>query len=293
LRRAIIVLTSAWLSACAAPPERFDVVLKAGRVIDPETALDAVRDVGIRGGVIARISQDPLSGSRDIDSRGYVVAPGFIDLHQHQQDAAAYRLKAFDGVTTVLELETGVPDIRQFIAVREGRSLIHFGAAASHEAARVVAWNLPIPSSTMGPAAGIPDPATGPVTNEPASSEQLGRILQLLRAQLDTGALGIGIGLEYTPGATRHEVIEIFRLAASRRMPIFIHLRSAGRLEPGSSIEAVSEAVAAAAITGAAVHIVHINSTCMRESPECLTMIEGARARGLDVTTEAYPYGPE
>jgi hypothetical protein len=72
---------------------------------------------------------------------------------------------------------------------------------------------------------------------------------------------------------------------------VYIHLRSAGRLEPGSSIESVGEVIAAAAITGAAVHIVHINSTCLRDSPECLSMVEGARARGLDVTTEAYPYG--
>jgi hypothetical protein len=67
-------------------------------------------------------------------------------------------------------------------------------------------------------------------------------------------------------------------------------VRSAGRVEPGSAIESLSEVIGAAAITGAALHIVHINSTCLRDSLECLSMIEGARARGLDVTTEAYPY---
>jgi dihydroorotase-like cyclic amidohydrolase len=67
-------------------------------------------------------------------------------------------------------------------------------------------------------------------------------------------------------------------------------MRSAGRVEPGSAIEAVGEVIGAAAITGASLHIVHINSTCLRDSLECLSMVEGARARGLDVTTEAYPY---
>jgi hypothetical protein len=67
-------------------------------------------------------------------------------------------------------------------------------------------------------------------------------------------------------------------------------MRSAGRVEPGSAIEATSEVIGAAAITGASLHIVHINSTCARDATECLSMIEGARARGLDVTTEAYPY---
>jgi hypothetical protein len=98
------------------------------------------------------------------------------------------------------------------------------------------------------------------------------------------------MGIQYTPGATRLEVIDMFRLAAQRSVPVYTHMRSAGRIEPGSSIEAVSEVIGAAAITGASLHIVHINSTCLRDSLECLSMVEGARARGLDVTTEAYPY---
>ena len=98
------------------------------------------------------------------------------------------------------------------------------------------------------------------------------------------------MGIAYTPGATRFEVIETFRLAAERRVPVFTHVRSTGRIEPGSSVEAISEVIAAAAVTGAALHIVHMNSSGARDAPECLRMVEGARARGLDVTTEAYPY---
>jgi len=67
-------------------------------------------------------------------------------------------------------------------------------------------------------------------------------------------------------------------------------MRSFGRIEPGSAIEATEEVIGAAAISGAPLHIVHVNSTCLRDTLECLSMIEGARARGLDVTTEAYPY---
>jgi hypothetical protein len=67
-------------------------------------------------------------------------------------------------------------------------------------------------------------------------------------------------------------------------------MRSFGRIEPGSAIESVEEVVGAAAISGASLHIVHINSTCLLDSLECLSLVEGARARGLDVTTEAYPY---
>ena len=269
--------------------QRFDLVLTGGRVIDPETGLDAVRNVGIRGDTIAQVSAERLEGTRAIDVTGLVVAPGFIDLHEHGQNQEGYRLMALDGVTAGLELEVGVPDVRRFIDARAGRSPIHFGATASYLAARVLAWELPLPASVVGPEAGIV-PQSGPATNEPASPERLGRVLATLRRQVEAGALGIGMGLEYAPGTTRHEVIEVFRLAAALGTPVFVHVRSSGRIEPGSGVEAVTEVIGAAAISGAAVHIVHINSTCMRDSLECLSMIAGARTRGLDVTTEAYPY---
>jgi N-acyl-D-aspartate/D-glutamate deacylase len=267
-----------------AAPELYDVVLRGGRVMDPETGLDAVRDVGIRGNTIARISPEPLAGARVLDARGLVVAPGFIELHQHQQDAAAYRLKAMDGVTTALELEIGVPDVARFLQEREGRSLIHHGASASHPAARVAVLGAPLPAGAVVPPA-------GPATDTPASPEQVARIRDALRAGLLAGGLGIGMGIAYTPGATRSEVIEMFRLAAEQRVPVFTHVRSTGRVEPGSSIEAVAEVIAAAAVTGAALHVVHINSSGARDALECLELVAGARARGLDVTTEAYPYG--
>ena len=95
--------------------------------------------------------------------------------------------------------------------------------------------------------------------------------------------------INYTPGATRLEIIEMFRVAAERHVPVYVHMRSAGRIEPGSSIESLGEVIAAAAVTGAPLHVVHINSMGLRDSGECLRLIAGARARGLDVTTEGYP----
>ena len=82
----VLVTLVSLLSASTAFGEKFDVVLKGGRVVDPETGLDAIRDVGIRADRIVRVSTEPLEGGRVIDTRGLVVAPGFIDLHQHQQD---------------------------------------------------------------------------------------------------------------------------------------------------------------------------------------------------------------
>lgn len=290
--RKLVLLLSIFLSAsCFLVGQQYDVVIEGGRVMDPETGLDAVRNLGIREGKIVRISSDALSGRRVIHADGFVVAPGFIDLHQHGQEIASQRVKAFDGVTTALEMEIGVPDVAQFLKLKEGRSLIHYGTTASHVAARALAFGTPL-NPSPDPRTGIPEilPKSGLDTNDAATAEQMARMEQRLREEIDAGALGVGMGIQYTPGATRLEVIDVFRLAAERKLPVYTHIRSFGRTEPGSDIESVEEVIGAAAISGASLHIVHVNSTCLLDSLECLSLIEGARARGLDVTTEAYPY---
>lgn len=263
--------------------QQYDLVLEGGRVMDPETGLDAIRNVGIRDGRIVTISAVSLTGHRVIHATGLVVAPGFIDLHQHGQELDSERVKAFDGVTTALEMEIGKPDVAAFLKAKDGRSIIHYGTTASHCAARSLVFGTPLPQGTILP-------KSGPATETPATPEQIQQIERRLRDEIDAGALGIGMGIQYTPGATRLEVIDMFRVAAERKLPVYTHMRSFGRIEPGSAIEATEEVVGAAAITGAPLHIVHINSTCLRDTLECLSLVEGARARRLDVTTEAYPY---
>jgi N-acyl-D-aspartate/D-glutamate deacylase len=283
MRNLIFFLLLLPISSSIVSAQQFDLVLEGGRVMDPETGVDAVRNVGMRDGRIVRISSQALSGRRVVHAAGLVVAPGFIDLHQHAQDFASQRVKALDGVTTALELEIGAPDVAQFLKGKEGHSLIHYGSSASHVAARALVFGAPLPAGEILP-------KSGPATDQPATPEQIEAIRNRLREELEAGGLAVGMGIQYTPGATRLEVIDMFRLAAERGLPVYTHMRSAGRVEPGSAIEATSEVIGAAAITGASLHIVHINSTCARDAMECLAMVEGARARGLDVTTEAYPY---
>jgi N-acyl-D-aspartate/D-glutamate deacylase len=283
MRKLIFFLFFLAISSTVVCAQQYELVLDGGRVMDPETGLDAVRNVGIRDGKVVRISSEALSGRRVIHASGLVVAPGFIDLHQHGQELESQRVKALDGVTTALELEIGAPDVAQFLKAKEGHSLIHYGTSASHVAARALAFGAPLPPGEILP-------KSGPATDQPATLEQIEAMRERLRAELDAGGLAVGMGIQYTPGATRLEVIDMFRLAAERRLPVYTHMRSSGRVEPGSAIESTSEVIGAAAVTGASLHIVHINSTCARDAMECLAMIEGARARGLDVTTEAYPY---
>ncbi|MGC1782953.1 MAG: amidohydrolase family protein [Acidobacteriaceae bacterium] len=263
--------------------QTYDVVIRGGRVIDPETGLDGIRNVGIQGSRIAAISSKDMQGKQVLDAHGLVVSPGFIDLHQHGQTAADYRLKAFDGVTTALEMEIGTPDVAGFLANRKRGALINYGTNADYDAARALAFHTPVPAGEILPKA-------GPGTNDPATPEQIQQIIATLNDQIRAGALGIGMGIQYAPGASRWEVLQIFQFAAGKRLPVYTHVRSAGHSDPGSSVESFSEVIADAAVTGASLHIAHVNSSCMKDAPKCLAMVAGARARGLDITTEAYPF---
>ena len=276
MRIILLVLLGALL-AVAGWGQEYDVVLANGRVLDPATGLDGIRHIGIRGAKIAAVSPTPLQGRTVVDVTGLVVAPGFIDLHSHGQTPENYRFKARDGVTTALEMEVGVSPVPEWYRAREGKALINFGATSGHLPARMAVMH---DSGTLLPR----DAAKGAAT-----PEQRGQTINLVRAGLDEGALGIGLGIAYVPLATREEILELFALAAQRKTAIYVHMRNGGPVEPGV-IDALQEVIADAAATGASLHVVHITSMGIRETPLCLKMIEGARQRKLDVTTEMYPY---
>jgi N-acyl-D-aspartate/D-glutamate deacylase len=260
--------------------QNYDTVLANGRVMDPESGLDAVRYIGIRGNHIAAISAAPLRGNATIDVRGLVVAPGFIDLHSHGQDAENYRFKAHDGVTTALELEIGVRPVSQFYSSREGKALINFGASSGHVPARMAVMH---DTGSFLPR----DEAAHRV----ATDEETLSILNDVRQGLDDGAIGIGFGIAYVPTASRQEILRLFQLAADRHVPVFVHMRGGVPGEDQSgSLPALQELIADAAVTGVSVHVVHITSASGRLTPIALQMIEGARKHGLDITTEMYPY---
>jgi dihydroorotase len=272
------LLIGVFCVALPAPSQTYDIVLRNGRVMDPETKLDAIRNVGIQDGKIAAISADPITGKTVIDATGLVVAPGFIDLHSHGQDAENYRYKAMDGVTTALELEKGVWPVALWYAEREGKALINFGASSGH---------IPACMAVMHDT-GSWLPRDKVITDTPTDTQQA-QILADVEQGLREGGVGIGMGLAYTPRETPADILKVFQLAARWNEPIFVHMRTPGGLTPGV-VDSLQEMIADAAITGAAVHIVHINSMANKLTPLALQMIHGARTLGLDVTTEAYPY---
>ncbi len=255
--------------------QTYDIVLQRGRVMDPESGLDAVRSVGINGKKVAAISTAELHGKVEVNATGLVIAPGFIDLHQHSQTPEAYALKAMDGVTTALELEVGAYPVSTWYAAREGKSLIHFGASSGHIPARMFVMHD----------TGDLLPRDGAV-NRPATVEERRAIEAAVEKGLDEGGLGMGMGLVYTPTAGSEEILNLFYLAAGfPRRPVFVHIR-----DDKNIVGSLQEVMADALVSGVPLHIVHLNSVATDKTAEALRMVDGARAHGLDVTAEAYPY---
>jgi N-acyl-D-aspartate/D-glutamate deacylase len=247
--------------------------------MDPESGLDAPRNVGISGGKILAISAEALRGKTTIDAKGLVVAPGFIDLHQHGQEPRNYQFKARDGVTTSLELEVGTDDIDKWYAEREGKTLINFGVSIGH---------IPVRMKVMhDPGDFLP---SGDAAHREATPEELAQIEKYIEKGLQRGALAVGMGINYTAAASHGEIVDVFRLAAVGNAPVHVHLRHAGVKEPTTGLVGIEEVIAAAAATGAPLHVVHITSMGLKDTPRLIAMVEGAQKRGLDVTTECYPY---
>ena len=258
----------------------FDLVVHGGRVMDPESGLDAVRNVGIAGGVVRAISDETLRGRDTVDAAGLVVTAGFIDLHSHGQDEESYEVQARDGVTTALELEAGVIDVDDWYAERDGKAAINYGASSGH---------MPARQRVMHDSAEEITPA-GDAAHRPATEPELQEITGLIERGLEQGALAVGLGVQYTPGASRWEILEVFRVAARHGATCHVHMRGMGHTKPLSSVDGLGELIAASAITGASLHVVHISSSGLRAAPRLLQMIGDAKSRGMDVTTECYPY---
>ena len=269
-------------------PPVHDLVILGGRVMDPDTRLDETRNVAVDAGTISEVTTDPVEGRDTLDATGLVVAPGFIDLHAHGQDSVSQRLQALDGVTTALEMEVGVYPVAPWIRSMEGRSLINFGATVGHPGARTkVLTGADVGHQPTSPPGEDNVSFGSDLVYEQLDADQIGELAALMAEGVTQGGLGFGFGITYTPGASRVEIFELFEEAERLGVPAYLHLRGESS---GGTLGAFQEVIANAAATGASAHIVHMNSSAGELAREALAMIRGARERGIDVTTESYPY---
>lgn len=219
----------------------YSLVINHGRVIDPETGLDAIRHVGIEGNRIAAISETPLAGEQVINAGGLVVAPGFIDLHTHSPTDLGQYYQLFDGVTTTLELEAGTYPVGEYAGQIKDHALINYGASAGYVTMRL----LEMDGIAMGDITATPSPvgfkgwmtalrflftdfntALERTFTENTSEQELTALRARLNEGLDQGGLGIGLALDYINEAVDSRELEmIFEVSGQRQAPIFVHIR--------------------------------------------------------------------
>ena len=269
----------------------YDIVLIGGRVIDPETKLDTIKNIGIINNRIAQISSEPLRGKEVINVNGLVVAPGFIDLHVHGRGNKEQEYKLHDGVTTMLELEWGIEFLDKWYESRRSKSLINYGASVCWPFERFKA--LDKYEKRLKELYQLAIKGESPIDSlfnkiKPSYSDtlfpgQIDNMLQNIRNSLAQGGIGIGVPIGYLPAVKPEEVFRVYQLAGELKAPIFTHVREGG-------ITAIQQAIADAILTGAPLHIVHINSSSLSKIYFAIELVQAAKNKGFDITTELYPY---
>jgi len=297
MRNILPILFFFLISSCdnentSPPPDQaeYDIVILDGRVIDPETQLDAIRNVGIINGKITILTDQEIRGQKTIAAKGLVVAPGFIDLHAHGQTIAADRMQVFDGVTTALELESGILPIDDWYRVQSDiPRVLNYGASAAWTFARISEMeDLEMEADLLWFQKAF---ALNNWVKNPAGPEQIDRIVARVEQGVKDGSIGIGINAGYAPGGGYKELLAIHALAAKYGVPTFTHISSDYPNDPNSAAENIGKIISYSAAVGSQVHICHLNSSSLKDIETTAAMVKGARERGLPISVEAYTYG--
>jgi hypothetical protein len=274
----------------------YDIVINNGRVIDPESHLDAIRNVGIKDGMIAVVTKKELTGKDTVDATGHVVTAGFIDTHTHSSDKFVIKMAMMDGVTTGLDYEVGAFNIAAWYDREAGKWPINYGQCVAHESSRVNVLDgidLPDPIDAYdafilrAKATEADDVADWSVTV--SNLEQINQITRVLDENLRQGALCIGTTLGYaSAGISTYEVFEVQKAAARYGRPIGSHSRfHGGTLPPNEAQLGFAELFTNAVLLKAPLLYSHNNDYGWWEIEEKLKM---AREMGLNMWAEYYPY---
>ena len=290
--RLLILSLLVQILAAPAMAADYDLVINNGRVMDPETKLDAVRNVGIRNGVITRISEKQLNGKEVIDARNHVVAPGFIDTHFHGMDDFGMKLMARDGVTTALELEIGAYPVEDFYDWKAGKSQLNYGASVGHAAIRL---SVPLGLDPKGDIlfSGFLKEAIHDGGSEwntkPVNAAQKKEVLAKIEDGLKKGGLGIGFPIGYYTVVGADDVMDAAALAGQYKQFITSHVRYLSQVPPSGYI-GLEEMLTVASMNKVPFLMHHLPSNCLGKTGACIELLRKARENGLDVAGEFYPY---
>ena len=278
--------------------ESYDLVIIGGRVMDPETDLDAVRNVGITGGKIDIITQDPIQGKEMIDAKGLVVAPGFIDMHSHNTGVPfGEKLLLRDGCTTPMELEAGVYPVKQWYDKLEGKCRANYGATSGTLGVREHVFNPAYETKFAGDFVydliGAPKQTHVSMqwSTVVSSTEQTEKFEEYLEQGIKDGAIGVGHAVGYmVGGCSQAESLIAQKLAGKYGQAVFLHGRYSSQMPPASGILGFLEMMAPQEVYGGGLVLQHMTAQALNDTPAALALVDAARAKGIQVLAEIYPY---
>ena len=281
-----------------------DVLIKGARVVDGSGAAARVADLGVSDGRIVEIGDLGAAMAKEIiDASGLVAAPGFIDMHSHSDNTLPINPRAESkirqGVTTeVIGMCGGSPapvtEERRAEIVRQADgyikclpwSWLSFGEYLDYLRGNGLSVNV----APMVGHGTIRVAAMGHVSDEPTPA-QLADMKALLAQAMDEGAWGFSTGLIYPPGffSKTDEIVELAQVAAARNGFYFSHIRGEGE----TLLDAISEAVAIGERAGLPVQTAHFKASGRShwgKAAQALEILDAARVRGVDITSDMYPY---
>jgi N-acyl-D-amino-acid deacylase len=284
----------------ATEDRQFDLVVRDATVFDGRGSPGAKADVAVRGERVVEIEQGLQGhGKQEIDARGLALAPGFIDVHSHDDFAVILQpdmpFKVLQGVTTdivgncgsgVVPFEAGLKRFRRLhpeASPKPWSGLAEYMASVDEARAALNVAVLVGHGTLRGGAMGM--------EQRPPSAAELDRMRGWLREGMQAGAVGLSTGLVYEPGryAKTEEIIELAREVEPFSGVYATHMRN----EASQLLESVREAIHIGEHAGVAVEISHHKASGASNwgrTVDSLSVIDAARARGLDVTVDQYPY---
>lgn len=278
--------------------QTYDLVITGGRVIDPETRLDAIRNVGVNGDKIAIITEDSIQGKDSIDASGHVVVPGFIDTHNHNAGTdLGERMSLRDGVTTMLELELGVYPVSEWHDYHKGKRRTNYGATVGLAPIREHLLNDGFKTVDAGnfiyDMGAHPDKShtSQKWQSTPLDPDQFADVERLIDEGLAEGAVGVGCVPGYmTTGCSQEELVISQKLAAKYGRSTFIHARYSSQMPPASGLLGFFELMAPQEVYGGGLMLQHAHQQALRDISLALDLVDAARAKGIQIIGEIYPY---
>ena len=296
----LLLVVLGWIAACQMKDpssQEYDLVILDGRVMDPETNFDALRNIGIKDGKIVTITEDAIIGHESIDAKNHVVAPGFIDPHVHGIELSGFTNKVMirDGVTTQLELEVGVWPVDRFYKDREGKWHSNFGATVGHLPVRIQVLDGVDPKGSNAFSDKSISPGIrksgGKYEWEYEGRDQQDQIMKLVETGLKQGALGIGLPIGYElDGTSSYEAFRLTELSGKYGRFISLHGRFSSQRPPTSGILGTQELLASVAINGGGLWVHHYHAQGLAITKQITELIEASRTKGMKVAGAIYPY---